>query len=90
MVDSSVASVVVPIVLILVFIIVSIYMGICVVREREVMVIERFGKFNCVLVAGVHFIIPFVDRPKRYNFRYWVENASMNGSNFSGRFCNTY
>ena len=42
------------------------------VREKENIVIERFGKFQSLLTPGVHFVIPWVDRPKRYNFRYYV------------------
>jgi regulator of protease activity HflC (stomatin/prohibitin superfamily) len=33
-----------------------------IVHVREVCVIERLGKFRAVLGAGLHFLIPFVDR----------------------------
>lgn len=32
----------------------------------------RFGKFHEELSAGVHFIVPWVDAPKRYTFRFFV------------------
>ena len=32
--------------------------------EKEVIVIERFGSYDSTLRAGVHFIMPFVKRPK--------------------------
>lgn len=35
---------------------------ILIVHVREVCVIERLGKFRAVLDAGLHFLIPFVDR----------------------------
>lgn len=35
--------------------------AICVVPQQQVWVIERLGKFNGQLSAGLHFIMPFVD-----------------------------
>lgn len=35
------------------------------VRQAEVVMIERFGKFHLILKAGLHFIVPFVDRPRK-------------------------
>jgi regulator of protease activity HflC (stomatin/prohibitin superfamily) len=32
--------------------------------EKEVIVIERFGSYDSTLRAGVHFIMPFIKRPK--------------------------
>ena len=39
-----------------------VYNLVLVVHVREVCVIERLGKFRAVLDAGLHFLIPFVDR----------------------------
>lgn len=69
--SSEVVTAVVVIVIVL-FLLKSLYIAINVVREKEVMVIERLGKFQEVLTAGVHFIIPWVDRAKRYTFRYYI------------------
>lgn len=41
------------------------------------MVVERFGRFHGVLTAGVHFIVPVVDRPKHYSFRYRTRTATQ-------------
>jgi len=38
------------------------------------MIIERLGNFNSVLIAGVHFIIPWIDWPKKYQYRYYTES----------------
>src|SRR5690554_3771509 len=38
--------------------------GLVIVRQSEVMVIERLGSFNRVLESGVNIIIPFVERPR--------------------------
>lgn len=39
-----------------------VYHLVLIVHVREVCVIERLGKFRAVLDAGLHFLIPFVDR----------------------------
>lgn len=56
----------------------TIYSGFQVVAEKEVMVIERLGKFKEELSAGLHFIVPFIDQPKKYNMRYFVTTAMGN------------
>ncbi len=38
-------------------------LSIRVVRQSKSIVIERLGKFHRVLDTGIHFIIPFIDRP---------------------------
>ena len=35
------------------------------VRQAEVIMIERLGKYHCILRSGLHFIIPFVDRSRK-------------------------
>lgn len=47
--------------LFLIIIIVA-FCSIKVVRQSEVYVIERLGKFNSIAEAGLNFILPFVDR----------------------------
>ena len=39
-----------------------VYLGIKVVPQSQVYVIERFGKFTKVLDSGLSIIVPFVDR----------------------------
>eukprot|EP00301_Raphidiophrys_heterophryoidea_P020094 c4878_g1_i1.p1 GENE.c4878_g1_i1~~c4878_g1_i1.p1 ORF type:complete len:250 (-),score=54.83 c4878_g1_i1:58-807(-) len=36
--------------------------GVRIVPQQSAWVVERFGKFHKVLEAGLHFLIPFVDR----------------------------
>jgi len=38
--------------------------GLVIVRQSEVMVIERLGTFNRVLESGINFIVPFVEQPR--------------------------
>lgn len=48
--------------ILLLIILFVVYNLILIVHVREVCVIERLGKFRAVLDAGMHFLIPFVDR----------------------------
>ncbi|QJR00178.1 stomatin-like protein [Halomonas sp. PGE1] len=38
--------------------------GLVIVRQSEVMVIERLGSFNRVLESGINIIVPFIDQPR--------------------------
>jgi regulator of protease activity HflC (stomatin/prohibitin superfamily) len=51
-----------------------VYKSVVVVREKQNYVIEHFGKFHTLLRPGIHFIIPFVQRPKSYSERYFTTN----------------
>lgn len=35
-----------------------------IVRQAEVIIIERLGKFHTMLQSGIHFVVPFLDRPR--------------------------
>ena len=47
------------------FIVVSTYLGIRVVPQSKVFVIERFGKYTKTLPAGLQIIVPYIDRIAR-------------------------
>ena len=38
--------------------------GLVIVRQSEVMVIERLGSFNRLLESGINIIIPFIEQPR--------------------------
>lgn len=40
-----------------------------IVRQAEVVIIERFGKYNRTLTSGLHFVMPFIDTPHSC---YWT------------------
>ena len=45
-----------------ILIIYVVYLGIKIVPQSKVFVIERFGKFTRILESGLSIIVPFVDR----------------------------
>ncbi len=52
----------VAILLFLLFVVVTIFRSVQVVPQSRALVIERLGKFHSVMFAGLHLVIPFIDR----------------------------
>ena len=49
-------------VLFFVFVILTIYLGIKVVPQSKVFIVERFGKYHKTLNAGLSIIVPYLDK----------------------------
>ncbi|MGK5090585.1 SPFH domain-containing protein [Deltaproteobacteria bacterium TL4] len=49
---------------IVLFVVILLSKGIYIVRQGEVMVIERLGTYHTTLNSGLNFIIPFIDTPR--------------------------
>ena len=47
----------------------AILMCVKIVKQAEVMVVERFGKYDKTLDAGINFIIPVMDKPRAIHWR---------------------
>ena len=47
------------------FILIVLSKAVYIVKQAEVIMIERFGKFYKILQSGMHFIIPFMDQPRK-------------------------
>nr|NLD40990.1 SPFH/Band 7/PHB domain protein [Actinomycetales bacterium] len=45
-----------------VFIVTAIAKAVRIVPQAVALIVERLGKFQVVLYAGLHFLIPFIDR----------------------------
>jgi regulator of protease activity HflC (stomatin/prohibitin superfamily) len=45
------------------------------VRQAEVVIIERFGSFHKTLPSGIHFIVPFIDQSRKVFWTYIKEDA---------------
>ncbi len=52
-------------VVMLIFLLVFIMNSVCIVNQAEVILVERFGQFKRVLTSGIHFVLPFADKPRR-------------------------
>ena len=49
-----------------------------IVKQAECMVIERFGKYDRTLSAGLNFIIPVMDRPRPIHQRIFRKDTDGN------------
>ena len=47
-----------------------------IVGQAEVMVIERLGRFNRLARSGLNVLIPFIDRPRTIDVRYFESDVS--------------
>lgn len=54
--------------------------GIVIVKQAEVIIIERLGKFHRVLESGFNFIIPFLDNPR--NITWKTTQKGMDGKTY--------
>jgi regulator of protease activity HflC (stomatin/prohibitin superfamily) len=49
-----------------------------IVSQSQVMVVERLGRFNRLAESGVNILVPFLDRPRMFTYRYVEEDISGN------------
>ena len=43
------------------------------IKQAEVIVIERLGRFDRILTPGLHFVVPFLERPREILWTYIQE-----------------
>jgi len=53
------------------------------VRQAEVAIIERLGSFHAILRPGLHFIVPFIDQPRRVLWTVVREDIAGRSHRFS-------
>jgi regulator of protease activity HflC (stomatin/prohibitin superfamily) len=53
-----------------VFVVILLAKGLVVVKQAQVMVIERLGKYYKTLDSGLHIIWPIIDKPRQISWRY--------------------
>jgi len=57
-------------IVIAVFVIVLISKGLVIVKQAQVIIIERLGKYSRMLESGLHIIWPIIDKHRAINWRY--------------------
>ena len=62
-----------------ILVIVFVVNGVKMIRQAEVQVIERLGRYNKTLSSGLNIIIPIVDKPRYVIWRY--QQAGPDGEN---------
>ncbi|MEA1971809.1 MAG: SPFH domain-containing protein [Candidatus Cloacimonadota bacterium] len=61
-----------------VFILILIAKGIVIVKQSEVMIIERLGSYYRTLPSGIHIIWPVIDKPRDIIWRFITTDARGN------------
>ncbi len=67
-------------IIIAVFVLFLLAKGIVVVKQAEVIVLERLGKYNRTLESGLHIIGPIIDKCRNINWRYI--RTDLKGNNY--------
>ena len=67
---------------VLIFVVVFIGLGIRIVKQAQVVIIERFGKFDHVLYPGFNWIIPLLDKAHLMEWRNSREYIDRNGRTY--------
>jgi len=67
-------------IIIAIFVIFLVAKGIVVVKQAEVMVLERLGKYSRSLGPGLHIIWPIIDKSRNINWRY--VRTDLKGRNY--------
>jgi len=62
----------IPIALVLLVILLAVK-GLKIVRQAEVVIVERLGKFHKILLPGINILWPFIDRPRQIAWRMRVD-----------------
>ena len=47
-----------------------------IIGQAEVMVVERFGRFNRIARSGLNILVPFIERPRAIDVRYFETDVS--------------
>jgi len=71
---------VIVIIVFAVLIIILISKGLVIVKQAEVIIIERLGKYNRTLESGLNILWPVIDKPRNINWRY--SRTDMKGNKY--------
>lgn len=58
------------------FILITLLRSTYLVRQSEVIIIERLGKYKEILKSGIHFVVPFIDQPRKVLWSFVKEDPS--------------
>lgn len=59
-----------------VFLIVLLLKSVYLIQQAEVMIIERLGKFDRIIGAGLHIVVPFIEQPRKVVWTFMQSEAN--------------
>ncbi|MCK9328763.1 MAG: SPFH/Band 7/PHB domain protein [Candidatus Cloacimonetes bacterium] len=66
------------IIALIVFVLILVSNGIVIVKQAEVLIIERFGRYHKTLESGLHIILPIIDKYRSFTWRFVKEDFKGN------------
>lgn len=60
------------------FVVILVSKGVVVVKQAEVLIIERFGRYHKTLESGLHIILPIIDKYRNFTWRFVKEDFKGN------------
>ena len=54
--------------LVAVLVIVAIFRSVRIVKQSTAIIVERLGRFQAAYGAGMHFLVPFIDRVRQHSW----------------------
>ena len=61
--------------------VIFVYKGVIIVKQAEVVIIERLGKFERILESGLNFIFPIIETPRPISWK--ISQKGLDGKSYS-------
>ena len=58
------------------FLVVLIFKSVYLIRQAQVMIIERFGRFDRIIGPGLHIVVPFIEQPRQVVWSFIVSEGN--------------
>ncbi|MFA5074644.1 MAG: SPFH domain-containing protein [Candidatus Babeliales bacterium] len=58
------------------FLIIVLIRSTYIIKQSEVIMVERLGKFHQILKSGIHFVVPFIDQTRKILWTYVKEDST--------------
>ena len=62
-------------IILVVFLLFTLAQAVYIIRQAEVVIIERFGRLHRILSSGPHLVIPFIDQPRKVLWTFAKEDT---------------
>jgi regulator of protease activity HflC (stomatin/prohibitin superfamily) len=76
MIATAISGFFVFFIILVIFLLIVLAKATYIVKQSEVIMIERLGKFHKILQSGIHFVVPFVDQPRKVFWTFIKEDPN--------------
>ena len=68
-------AIIIAVIVVAVVFVIAVISGFKIIRQSEVMVIERLGRYHKTLTSGINIIWPFIDQTRKIKWRHIIHQA---------------